>query len=73
MDDFILRKHIKEVISEFFNNSWVYTYGPNKFPKFDGSEKTPSDLDAEADSLNDDLEEFEKNEDFKKSIIPNKH
>jgi hypothetical protein len=52
MDDSVLRKHIRKVISEFFNNAWVYTYGPNKFPNFDGTDpKTPSDIDAEAEEL----------------------
>lgn len=57
MDDSILRKHVRKIISEFFNNAWIYTYGPNKFPHFDGSDpKTPSDLDAEADELEEDEE-----------------
>jgi len=82
MGDSILRKHIREILFEFFNNSWVYTYGPNKFPKFDGTETTPSVLDVEFDSefnfMHDELEESENNVGLeksckKKSIIPNKH
>ena len=47
MGNFNLRKEIRKIISEFFNNASVYPDDQNKFPKFDGSEKTPSDLDAE--------------------------
>lgn len=63
MDVFILRQEIGKVLNEFFNNSWVYTYGQNKFPKFDNSETTPSDLDAEFDEefLGDELEKNQEN------------
>jgi hypothetical protein len=85
MDDSILRKHIRKVISEFFNNAWVYTYGPNKFPKFDDEPRTPSDLeakfDSEFDSDDQNIGESEKNDGLKKpmkkvqkkSNFPNKH
>lgn len=81
MNDSILRNNIRCIISEFMNSAWVYAYGPNKFPKLDGSNKTPSELDVEFDSdynfYNDELEEIENNTDLeasqKKNIIPNKH
>lgn len=78
MNKLALRNHIKKVISEFFNNSWVYTYGPNKFPYFDDSNKTPDDLDSEFDEkFNSELDEFGENIDLEKSkkklFIPNKH
>ena len=71
MGNYNLRKQIREILSEFFNNSWVYTYGPNKFPRLDGNEKTPDDLNRDFDHkfnfLYDEIEESEENTGFKKS------
>ena len=76
MGDFILRKHIREILSEFFNNASVYADLPNKFPSFDGIAKTPSDLNAEFDSefnfLHDELEESKVNDDLNESTITKK-
>lgn len=47
MGDFVLRKYIREILSEYYNNTWVYTAGPNKFPYLDGTNKTPADLSDE--------------------------
>lgn len=57
MGDSILRKYIKEILSEFFNNATVYPDDHNKFPYMDGSGiKTPLELDSKFDS------EFESEE-----------
>ena len=57
MGDYNLRKHIREILSEFFNNATVYPDDHNKFPYMDGSSiKTPLELDDEFDS------EFESQE-----------
>lgn len=64
MGNSILRKQVRKIISEFFNNQVVYADSHTKFPKFDGSEKTPSDLDmefqAEFGSAPDAIEESEE-------------
>lgn len=66
MGNSVLRKHVRRILHELFvNNSWVYNYGPNKFPNFDGEDITPSDLDSEFDAefdfLHNELGESENN------------
>jgi hypothetical protein len=51
MDNSILRRYIRNILSEFRNSAGAYTYGPNKFPYLNGTDATtPSDLSAEFDS-----------------------
>lgn len=45
-----LRKIIRKILFEYYNNQVVYSELPNKFPKFDVSEITPSDLNGESNS-----------------------
>ena len=64
MENYALRKYIRTVLSEYYNNQVVYPDDPTKFPYFDGYDKTPSDLDAEFDSKfktnQDDVQEDEE-------------
>lgn len=83
MGNFILRKHIREIISELFGGAAVYAQGVNKFPYLDGTDATtPSDLSAEFGSdlapLPNEIGEFSESEEKdnsidKKPTIKNKH
>lgn len=86
MGDSVLRKYIREILFEFYNNSSVYAAGPNKFPYFDDINKTPSELAAEFEeefnnSSEETPEEFQENIGLdssgkkveKKLNFPNKH
>jgi hypothetical protein len=76
MDVSILRKYIRSIIQEYYNNTWVYTYGPNKFPYFTDL-STPAELDAEFDKefgfLHNELDESEESseENDEKNIVKN--
>ena len=74
MGDYILRKHIREILSEFFNNATVYPDDHNKFPYMDGSGiKTPLELDDEFDSefeSEDEPGDHAEDNSLKNTIIP---
>ena len=59
-----LRIKIRKIISEYYNNQVVYPETPDRFPKFDGTNTTPSDLDGEFDSEFNAENEIGENESF---------
>ena len=62
MGDFVLRNYIRKTIAEYFNNSVVYTIGPDRFPSEENAEKTPSDLAAKFADLEEETEKKETSE-----------